>query len=369
MAVSRLRTRLAALASSMLLAACTSQLELDVISAVRDAANDESGQGRGADAGGAGGEREGSVDPELAECAALGTRELSIEAGEPSLLLVVNRSTSMLEELGERTKLESVARSVMRVLAGRRLPVGLVQFPGPSPFCSNQVACCASPVITAPRADGGRSVDALLRCELQSPACFETNDSAPVAAALRQVLTFFNVVNAGQSRSAVLVTDEDPHCGQLSSMGEACEDAVLQAAALAQQKIPTYVVPIGNDGAACLRRLAQAGQTHAQGDPWPSVRTETDVEQTLERAVATIEEGFCRARLRFPAQRPQAVRLFLEGREVPRGDANGPSAWAFEDGSATRIQFFGEACVALKRRFEDVRAFEVCCRGLGRECR
>lgn len=342
---------------------CTHQLELDVLAPEADAASAPP------DAAPGGSDRP-PVEPDPALCEDPLLRELSAEMGQPVLMLAVERSSSMLESLSGSTRLEAVAAMVPKVLANRRLSVGLVQFPGPAPFCDKQSACCASPVLVAPRADDGRAIVRLLRCEEQTVACFETDDAAPAAAALSQVRTLFRAVAPSEHRAAILITDGDPRCGQDES--EACEDAIREAAAMAEERVSTYVLAVGGEaaGAACLPRIAEAGRTQAPGRPLVVAVDDKTLEERFTAAVAEVEDAFCRVRIRFAPRGSENVRLFIEGVEVPRAapEQGLPSSWDFEAGSPLRMRVRGDACASLKRQPLDLRVFEVCCRE-DRDCR
>ncbi len=351
-----------ALASLVWAPACTSQLELG-----------EHPEAHGPQAVDAAADAHESVDQTpakgidltIAGCSSVEVRELSLDMERAHAIMVVERSLSMQQSFGALTRLETVAAATLKALANRRLPVGLVQFPGTSGFCERTDMCCASPLVTAPRSDQGRTIAKVLRCEGFGSSCSETSNAAPTAAALAQTRTFLQVLAVPGNRPSVfLVTDGDPHCADVTE--QECENAVAQTAALSQSNVPTHMVALGAEAQAstCLRRVAEAGETWNLGEAWHAALSAAELEQSLAAVVAAAEEGFCRGRFVFSLRRPEGLRVFVDGVEIPNAQSEpaAASSYNMELGSSTRFRIRGEACEQLKRRNSDVRMFETCCR-------
>jgi|GEM_PF-5491014 len=364
-------TPLVAALAFVLWGACTEQLDLgtqqslipdaDIVAdaAIQSIGGSTQSGGRRGDAGGNAG---GSMT-----CAVLGTRELQVEPGRPLAFVALQRSASMFMKFGERSKLEQAGLAIEKVFTGRRLPVGLVQFPDFSPFCATDVSCCASSVMLTPKSDAGRALRKTISCEGQPSFCFQTGKSVPTGAALREIRSFIKIFNVSGRQAVLLIADGDPNCNGVN----ACDTAVAETAGLLQEGTNTYVLPLESEAASisCLTRIARAGDTLEATDKLSAIDTEGELESSLLAAVSKIEAGFCELRMRFAPKRPDEVRVFVDGIEVPKTATKpGGSAFSFAKDSNSRIEISGTACETLKRQPTDVKAYEPCCPN-ERDCR
>lgn len=354
-------------AAAFLWGACTEQLDLGTLRVEGlDAGNEDAagtpGGGQGGDRvdgrGGRGGNGFEGAGQGGGRCESPMMREVAVEPGRPFAFVALQRSTSMFNKLGERSKIEQAAFALERAIAGRRLPVGFVQFPGTLLECNSDQTCCSTGVLLTPKVDAGRTIRRLATCDGQTLLCSATNNSVPTKAALQQIRGFVRAFNVPGRRAVLLLTDGDPTCDGPSP----CDATVAETAGLEQEDTTTYVFPLGSDPAnqSCLSRIARAGDTLAADTKLPGITTDAELDAALQKALNEIESGFCQARLRFAPARPEELRLFVDGVPV--------SSFAMAKGSTTRLEIFGPPCETLKRQSADVRAYEVCCSG-DRDCR
>lgn len=356
---------------------CTEQLDLGTQNAETDGtppSNDLDGAadqggfaGSGDGSGGAMGTGRGGASGSGGLACENTLFEMQSEPGRPFAFVVLQRSSSMLEKVGDRTKLALVGHVLEKAFVDRRLPVGLVQFPGYTPLCDADLACCSTDILLTPKADAGRAIERLVLCQDQPQACFQTSSSVPTAAALQRVRFFIKGLNATGRQAILLFTDSDPACGGQS----VCEQTIAETAGLFQEDVETFVLPLGEKAAeaACLPRIARAGDTLAVDASLNALTSEGALHAAVGTALASIEKGFCQLALRFAPRRPDQLRVFIDGLEVSRaGMKQATSTFAFIKGSSTRIEIAGAACETLKRRAADVRVFQACCVS-DRECR
>lgn len=363
-------------------AACTQQLDLGTQSTRTDDAampedtNGAGGQapiggtsaggGGGTSAGGGGGASGGRGGQGGLACETT-MFDVPFDPGRPFAFVAVQRSTSMLEKVGERSKLELVGHVLGKTFSDRRLPVGFVQFPGYQPLCDAEASCCSTDILLTPKADAGRMIERLVLCQEQPSSCFQTVASVPTAAALQRVRVFIKGLNVPGRRTILLFTDSDPACGGQS----VCDQTIAETAGLFQEDVDTFVLPLGASSAqaSCLPRIARAGDTLPVDAPLPAITSEPGLYAAVDAALDTIEKGFCELSLRFASRQPEQLRVFIDGVEVPRAGAKpSSSSFMFAKGSSTRITINGAACETLKRRPADIRIYQACCAS-DRDCR
>ena len=353
-------------AAAVLWGSCTEQLKLGTLGGPgSDAGDGEDAAGPGVgqsgdhlDGGdGRGGNAFAGVGVGGRGCENAVMREAFVEPGRPLAFVALQNSASMFDKLGERSKIEQAAFALERAIAGRRLPVGFVQFPGTLLACNSDQACCSTGVVVTPKVDAGKAIRRSATCDGQTLLCSATNNSVPTKAALQQIRGFIRAFNVPGRRAVLLLTDSDPTCDGANP----CDAAVAETAGLAQEDTETYVFALGSGSASqsCLSRIARAGDTLAADIKLPAVTTDAELDAALQSALNEIESGFCQARLRFAPKRPEELRLFVDGVQV--------SSFAMAKGSTTRLEIFGPPCEKLKRQSADVRAYEVCCGG-DRDC-
>ena len=274
------------------------------------------------------------------------------------VLIVLDGSESMGVGFGSGTRYNAVA-DVLSNLADAyqsRIRLGLAKFPGDDAPCSSQtvVGCCAGPPSIGIAANNGAAV----REALSDVRPLSGN--TPTALALQQARKYYAELADGvTARYVLLATDGLPSCtlaGALSAsqpaeadggLFGACEDAIAQVHALADDGIKVVVLAVGvepdDDPAGppeCLDQMAQVGHM-----PYYSAATPDDLQATIEQIFGGVARTSCRLDLTPPPASPDLVSVYLDNQEIPHNSANG---WIFvpagDAGDTQPILIVGEYC-------------------------
>jgi hypothetical protein len=308
----------------------------------------------------------GTVDPSDAAMAAGGTggvkemrcergERLPFQRGQAVLLVLLQRSTSMLTPFDGQTRLGASQRALLAATERLRAAVGLIDFPAINTECEAR--------LVVPPGDVGRegTLERAFRCELpfQINRCFETIDGKPTGDALDEAEKLFR--SFGETtieRRVLLITDGDPTCDPTSM--DICARAVTEASALmALHRAKTQVVGVGGDSerSTCLGQIALAGGTAvATGAGFPVARNTEELESAIKKSLEEIDQETCTLKITVPFTDPATLDVTIQGRSV-RYDPTGQQGWSVENDG--RLRFVGEEC----RRLRDARDVAIyrCC--------
>jgi hypothetical protein len=307
--------------------------------------------------------------PEVPLC--IYTRQLTFAIRPADVLLLFDRSESMITEFGAGTRY-----SVVSTLLGQlvdvyqdKLRFGFQPFPDSEPCATGQRGCCAGPP-TVPLA---LSAAPAIRDAISQAA--PPGGSTPTAGALRRARDYFAALDDGlgapRDRYVLLSTDGRPSCDINGRLAEdvldpvdgtrvlgPCRDALDQVDGLVKAGIKVIVLGVGSrlqdePGGlpGCLQELARRGQgadARPQDRPWFYSGADPD---RLESALKTIFAGTvhlpCVVVLGEEPADPEQVAVFVDGHQVPRNRNYG---WDYDSPDDRRsLHFFGEYCRRIDR--------------------
>ena len=303
---------------------------------------------------------------------------VSLNPADVDVLLVFDGSESMGIGFGSGTRY-SVLADVLSTLVDTyqsRIRFGFAQFPGVDGLCPGQTVagCCAGPPLVEVAPGNGAAVQEALK-NLLPPA-----GSTPTASALLKAHEYYLGLDDGvvDHRYVLLATDGLPSCtlsGEISTSQTAggdeptaCQDAVAQVNALADDGIKVVVLAVGaapNDDPAgppdCLDQMAQAGRMPRSltGPGYYSAASPEYLEQTLEQIFGGVERTSCLIELIPPPTSQAQVSVSLDDQEIPKNRDNG---WGFDPPDGTRrIRIFGEYCSRIEHfRYSSIVAHFAC---------
>jgi hypothetical protein len=186
----------------------------------------------------------------------------------PEIMVVLDRSAGMNGAFGNTTEL-AAARAALALQTARYQNVvrfGYVDFPGASPPCSPQAACCPG-TVSLPSLNFEVFDNALHACDQNPLSCSLTGSQRPTAAALASCLPVFRTARAGIRRYVLLITNGRPDCG--TSQNSTCMDAQTTVNQLfSDDSVKTFVVApassqLDQETSQCLQGIAAYGGANA----------------------------------------------------------------------------------------------------------
>ncbi len=288
------------------------------------ACSDTSGAGGG---GGGGSCDEEFCPPDAAVC----DEERPIELQPPKppdLLLVVDKSKSMLSALNGVQRwatMHSALESMVGDNTGR-VHFGLMLYP-------NDGACAAGMVGTPVSVDSNAAIATSL-------AATTPDGSTPTHSSLTNALTYFEGATLNPNgRFVLLATDGEPNCG---GGADAVDASVAAIANLHTAGIPTFVLGFGNGvNVSTLQAMANAGgqpQYYAADSP-------AELEAALDAIAGTVAPKCVFTLGEVPVE-PQNIRIFFDGQEVGRTYQH-TDGWDYDVATNT-ITLYGSACDDLR---------------------
>ena len=339
-------------------------------------------------------------DEAMRECPEI-QRALKPNAGSiPRVMLVVDRSWSMLQDQDRWTPIENALTQVTQALQGQ-VKFGLVVFPDPSPIgdpdqeifgtclasgrdrfdCEESYdACAPGKVVVDPELNTSADIVQQLQDKRPTP-----NQGTPTASALAAAGAKL-LENPTRNDLIIVATDGGPGCNfglnadQCVCMSTSCslfgnsemclDDAatVAQVQALAENRIKTIVLGISiglpaesrciddrcfADGQACINgmcvnqapqvldAMAVAGQTDVNGRHF-AVQDLDQIQQRLTAVAGSVAP--CTYELNELEGFLDRLRVAIDDNEIFR-DENHMNGWDVVDGL---LQLYGDACETLR---------------------
>lgn len=270
--------------------------------------------------------------------AGCGSDFYTAERVPPNLLLVVDRSGSMNDEVGSgpsRDTKWNIARAAIDNLLTsyqNQILFGLSLFPGTDQDC-NQGARCGAGVVNVgigPMTESNISmfVGGAGTCSF----------GTPIAEELAGLVSYAGLGDTTRANYVLLLTD-----GMAT-----CDDPVPQVTALRQRtpEVKTFVVGFGSGvDATQLRDMARAGGTARTGTP---EYYQADDAASLRSAFAAIAGSVlsCSYALGTRPPDPNLLYVYFDGVAVPR-DGSHANGWDY-NGAQNQINFYGAACQQLQ---------------------
>ena len=298
-------------------------------------------QGAGTPTGGAA----GSGGPtEQMNC---GLTKVALESRPADLLLVLDRSGSMVQEIDvggtqvqKWPEVVSALDTVVKKTEGA-VSWGLKLYPVP-----NQ--CSVPDGATVPVAANNHGA---VMAAINANTPVENGGSTPTRVAVEKGVAFMRASGSPNSKYLVVATDGLPNCRNGGGGGQSNRDpagAVAAVTAAAAAGMPSFVVGIATqDGDAhdTLNQMAVAGGRPRNGDVrYYPVASRDELTTALETITGQIVS--CTFFLDKPPPSPNDVAVNVDGMRVAR-DTNSMEGWNYGDGNRS-VVLYGSVCDKLK---------------------
>jgi hypothetical protein len=276
-----------------------------------------------------------------------GAQRMAATAVKPNLLIVLDRSCSMLEYVGDNTKWALAVTALDTVIANTKskLRFGLILFPDMT------APECGQSGIPVPVSDqGAGAITTLLDRSLttQNTTDWYPGDPCmtPIDAAMAQAATDPSLGDSTRQSSILLVTDGQQTCGTVAAGNAALLNTVTTLNKT--RHVSTYVLGFGDAvDPATLTDLATAGgKPNAGLVPYYGAQDAAGLATAL-RAIATRASLSCS--LELDTVPPNATKLYVFANTQDQGarDTTHTDGWDY-DSPTNRIVFYGAACNAIQ---------------------
>jgi hypothetical protein len=254
----------------------------------------------------------------------------------PDMLLVVDKSGSMDEELTGtgQSKMDVLKTAMSQVLPGQNnnIRFGLALYP-------TSGDCGVSQPVSGVAAGNAVSVIGQL-----SP--IEPGGATPTHLALDAARSYFaNIPVNPDGRYVLLATDGLPNCDNGDSQEPSNDATQLAAQRLAQDNIRVFVIGFGDIAVAdptFLTSLAIAGGT---GDFF-AANSPGQLQAALAQISGTVVEASCDFALASVPEDPAKLGVTLDGTPVPR-DPSHQTGWDY-DANSNSVIFYGDTCQQIQ---------------------
>jgi hypothetical protein len=289
-----------------------------------------------------------------------GIKMIDLQKRPADLLLVLDRSTSMLQDasgqgpgggrggmmpptpMGPQKWTEVVAAIDPVVMATQdQVAWGLKMFPMGE-------ACGVPSGATVPV--GLNSYAAVLAAIKANPPLSDPQGSTPTRVAVQSAAAFMTGNASMNSKYLVVATDGLPNCGgsRRGGGGDDAAGAVAAVAAAAKAGIPSFIVGIataGSDAHDTLNEMAiQGGRARADATKYYPVANKDELVTALGQITGQIAS--CTFPLNPLPPEPDNVRVNVDGAKVDR-DTSKAGGWDYGPGNSSVI-LNGANCEALK---------------------
>lgn len=270
-----------------------------------------------------------------------GTFEATISAVPPNLLVVLDRSCSMRDEVGGSTKWQIAvdALNTLTTSYNGKIRFGLTLFPDLT------MPSCGQAMIPIPPADANEAaIQSLLTKSLMMDdpyypdgPCVTNIDTAMEQASMEPSLK-----DMTRSNYALLITD-----GKQSSCNLAGGDTGTEMiiANMFAQNIPTFVIGFGSGiDPMQMNKFAVAGGVPNSMPKYYDASDQASLEAALD-IIADATIG-CKFVLTETPPDSDQIYVFFDKVSVPR-DPTHMNGWDYDPATNT-VEFFGPSCDALK---------------------
>jgi hypothetical protein len=256
------------------------------------------------------------------------------ESVPPNMLIVLDRSNSMNESIGDGTKWEVALEAIDGMLTtyGERVRFGLMLYPGTNESCSEGMDCGPGAVFVDPADGTAAAIRAVL--DGAGTCMFAT----PTAEALDVLLDYDGLRDPSRPNHVLLITDGQSTC-------EDPVDVVTMLRGLTPE-VRTFAIGFG-EGANPdeLNAIAEEGGTARDGDP---SYYQADSSDDLMGAFASIAGSVlsCTYTLSDVPEDLSQLYVYFDRTLVAR-DTTQSNGWNY-DPAATQLTFYGADCDRLR---------------------
>jgi hypothetical protein len=307
----------------------------------------EGGVGTGDGGPGAG----GSGPSQDANC---GIKRIPLEKRPADLLLVLDRSGSMVEQVAGKEKWTEVVGAVDLVVNRTQGAVawGLKLFPTPN-------ACSVPDGATVPVASMNH---AAIMTSINGNRAVMNGGSTPTRVAVEKATAFLRSTPSTNNKHILLATDGEPNCvpGATNTRTEDRAGAVAAVAAASNAGIPTFVVGIATLGSSAHETLNQmadrGGRARSGAVKYYPVASRDELVAALETITGQIAS--CTFPLDPPPPVPENVAVEVDGARVARDQSQ---AQGWNSGPNNRsIVLYGAICDSVKAGAKNVQILYGC---------
>jgi hypothetical protein len=279
-----------------------------------------------------------------------GITTASLSRLPPEILLVLDRSPSMIEETADGpacqtrtcgTRWQEVTSALAPALDKTQSGInwGLKTFP-------DDAACLVKDGATVEVAPNNAST---ITDAYNSNPPVTHQGYTPTHDALLKAAAYLKSRSTLNPKSILLATDGEPNCASASDPGHVAPDPAIQAVAdVAAKGIPVYVVGVNTAATqtnATLNQMAVNGGRPRNADTkYYAVDTAEDLTAAMD-AIASAAVTCTFALPKAPPV-PDNVAVEIEGRRIPR-DASHASGWDYGTG-INSIELYGEVCASIR---------------------
>jgi hypothetical protein len=275
-----------------------------------------------------------------------GLEKFTLERVPPSLMLVLDRSSSMgrlpVGGAAGTTLWSETLGALDEVVTATQMAVrwGLKLFPLPG-------GCTVADGAEAPVAVN--NYDMVVGRSRMIGFNQSGEGGTPTSDAMDKAVAYLRTLTDGNPKYIALATDGEPNCvmGASSSGGRMAAVQAVRNAAAAGFKTYVIGIAIGSDGVETLNEMAVAGAV-PRTDPmfrFYPVANRADLTRSLNEIAGQITS--CVFQLSKPPPAPDSVKVTVDGERVPDSATDG---WSYTSPQHTAIQLNGSWCERLKTR-------------------
>jgi von Willebrand factor type A domain len=274
-----------------------------------------------------------------------GAYEATIKGVPPNLLVVLDRSCSMTDAVGGKTKWSiavAAVDAVTKAYAGQ-IRFGLTLFPD---LDANK---CGQGVIPVPvGANKEKTIQMMLDAALvKTDPYYPDNPCVTnIDSAMQQAATEPSLGEAGRESYALLLTDGAQSSCSLAG-GDTGTTKIIKD--LAAKKVSTFVVGFGGSvDAAQLNIFADAGGVPS-GDPKTKYYKAED-QASLDAVLGTIAKKVLSCSFTLDKKPTDPAKIFVFFNNDPAGVQRDPThagGWDYDE-AANTVTFYGQACKDIK---------------------
>ncbi|HEY4060181.1 MAG TPA: vWA domain-containing protein, partial [Kofleriaceae bacterium] len=275
----------------------------------------------------------------------------------PDMLVVLDRSGSMLNNAGTTQKWAAMKTALTSVVTGHQdeIKFGLLEFPS-----DGNCGAKAVPDVSVGLSSGAGFTQFFAN---NTPG---PNENTPAYLALAGALTYFNQIPVNPAgRYVVFATDGLPNCLNGVAGNTSINETIAAVQNLYNAGIKTYVLGFGSLDATATSTLNSAADAGGLARPGTTHYYEAQNQAQLDTVLQSIAGGIIQPSCSFALQslppEPDNVTVTINGTAVPRSQSHA-NGWDYSPNAQT-ITFFGSYCTMIENGASTDVSFSYGCKG------